>query len=159
MKSDTPAGRQGFTLVELVLAFGIFAMLATSTVVILSATLRSTARAAVAAKVRNEGEYLMESISQLTRYSKDVSCVGTTELDVSTATYLPLAKITCSGTTIASNSAQISSREVEISGCAFTCSPTDTNPTQVNVSFSIKDLNDVITPLTFDTNIVLRNAQ
>ncbi len=143
-----------FTLIELVLAFGIMALLATTTTTILAATLRSSARATVAGKVRNEGEYLMESISQLARYSTSVTCPSATQLRVATAAYLPSANITCSGANIASDSGQLNSNEVAISGCNFSCSST-----QVSITFSVQDTNGLIAPLTFDSDIVLRNTQ
>jgi prepilin-type N-terminal cleavage/methylation domain-containing protein len=165
--------KPGFTLIELLLSFAIFAMLATGTTLALTAVLRSTARASLQAKVRNEGEYLVETIAQMTRYSARARC---TSGGVVTTLFLAPPdlgsvepRFTCAEVVpgaiprrywVASNAVQINSVDVEITECALTCTVVDGEVSKVRFRLSLEDKNNILSsPLIFDTDIVLRNAK
>jgi len=152
--------RSGFTLIELVISFGIFSALATGTTLMLTATLRGAARGAAESKVRNEGEYLMETISQRVRYSTSVVCNDPSTLTVNSSNSADNTVFYCNSArgSISRNGTGINndmnSDEVIVSGCQFVCSPA-----AVEVSFSVTDVNSLVDPLVFNTNIVLRNKR
>ena len=164
----------------MLLAFAIFGMLATGVTLALTAVLRSTHRTALQAKVRNEGEYLMETMSQLVRYSNNTVCSGDTSAMkyTPTDTTLPRTMIYCkdaapvSGYNLTTGVAQdqINSAEVILPVCYFHCLPDSGSEnancsnmdqckpaSSVEIVFSIQDKNGIVSPVYYDTNIVLRN--
>lgn len=160
--------KRGFTLIELILAFAIIGMLMTGVTLSLSAVLKSSARTVLQAKVRNEGEYLMESIAQPTRYATGVQCdIAGTWLTMSPKVSTdPDPKFTCSGSKLISGTSNqaLNSDEIVISNCSFSCTDSagnvnNTNPANVEITFSVSDLNGIAQTIAYDTNIVLRNQQ
>lgn len=161
--------KRGFSLVEIMVAMSLFAILAVSTTVISAGILRAGLRSTMEAKVRSEGSYAMGAMSLVTRYAVQATCGvsgSTTWVDVSPrAGYAP-ARYGCyyDGTTgtysVASGSASLPnvhpsliSDEVRVTGCAITCSGKS-----VNLSFDARDAAGLLTnPLSFDTSVTLRN--
>lgn len=163
--------RKGFSLIELVLAMAILAILASSSTVILTAALRSTERALLTTQVRREGTYIIDSMSHLVRFSPQVTCITSGENvgDMQVASTNPGvedALFSCDydpitdSRSIASGSATINpqpihSPDVDITGCSFVC----LSGGRVQINYTIRDKDDVIVPIDFSTEIVLRNAQ
>lgn len=162
--------KKGFTLIEMVLAFAIIGMLMTGVTLSLTAVLRSTARSALQAKVRNEGEFLMETISQATRYSTQVQC----GVDGSSQHYLTMAAknvgdptplftcLTSTGQIGSGSTLQVmNSSSVQIANCDFVCTKNgaanNTSPDTVEIVFSVAEASGVIAPLYYDTSVFLRN--
>lgn len=157
--------QKGFTLIELIIAFAVFGLLTTGVTLGLTAVIRSTAQTALQAKVRNEGEYLMETVSQRVRYSSDVVCNNPTNdtLVVNSVINSESSTFYCDSPNAAlerdalNPANKMNSDQVVITNCSFICSPTTGDANSVNVQFSVRDKGLLLPALLFDTDIVLRN--
>ena len=146
------------TLIEILVSMAVFAVLATSTTLILSSTLRNASRADASVKVRSEGEYVVSTMASNLRYATSATC-GTNSITVTQSSYANKVTYACtgSGTTwaIASDSARLNSTETNMTNCTITTGASCTSP--VTISFDLEDAAKSISPITFSTNIVLRN--
>ncbi len=162
----------GFTLIELIISFALFSILTLGTTLMLTSILRTSAQTSIATKVHNEGSFLMETISQRIRYSKSATCLDfnsdgldyTDAVDIISVDGSSNTKFFCNYGEDAiqrdvkdSDHTMNSTTEVLVVDCSFTCTPSYTDPTSIEVKIAVQDINGIIDPITFDTNIVLRN--
>ncbi|MBI5358541.1 type II secretion system protein [Candidatus Amesbacteria bacterium] len=149
---------RGFTLIETVVAVGVFAMLSVIGSTLLFGILRGSKKAASVVVVRTEGANILNSLTQTIRFAEEISvCNGTS------ITFRPLVgndiTYSCTGTNIASGSANLNSSQVTLSACAISC-PLTTSITDVrkakyvDLSFTLKGSQAEIP---FKTQVVLRN--
>lgn len=155
--------KKAFTLVETVLAVGLFAMMATISSVLLFGVVRGAKKASATALVRNEGSYAMNQMVGMLRYAVSVESGTCSSSSISFVSITNLGSITTfslSGTRIASNSANLTSSKVEVSPFLITCPGVDKT---VGITFTVKPAGsgglgvvDSATT-TFDSQVVLRN--
>lgn len=152
--------KRGFTLIETVVAVGIFAILATIGSLLLFGTLRGAKKASAISLVRTEGVFALESMTSMLRFAQEVtSCTATsitfTSLSGDNIVY------TCDNGRIASNSASLTSSRVNVDSCSISCSPTPPKTKTVDLSFTLSRTNATtildraIVP--FSSQVVLRN--
>lgn len=156
--------KKAFTLIEVIVAIGVFAVLSVILSLLLAGTLRGSKKAAATILVRGEGAYAMESMAAQLRFAKSVtSCTGGSSVTVKTQVGADLI-FSCltSGEDVylASNSARLTTANVKIANCAgvFTCP----DPRAVHITFSLQKagLNlplEGTASINFDTEVGLRN--
>lgn len=154
--------KRGFTLIEAVLAVGVFALLAVSGALLLFSTLRGAKKAAAASEVRNQGASTMEAMTQLLRYAKKntTTCTGNsvsfTSIDGSSGSF---SCVITSPSHLASGSAWLTSTKVKLvtGSCAITC-PT---ANRVLIKFSLAPASATFTDesarINFESQVELRN--
>lgn len=160
----TQSYRGGFTLIEVVVAIGVFAVLSIITSLLLVGALRGSKKAAASILVRGQGAYAIESMASQIRFAKSiVDCTAGNSISVKTQTDVNLT-FAClqsgSDTYLASNSARLTSNTVQVVTCAnvFTCP----SPESVHINFSLQRGTtgqplEGTAKIDFDTEVVLRN--
>lgn len=158
--------QKAFTLIELVVVMGLIAMLGTITTVMLVATLQSAKKAASVGLVKNEGTYVVNVMTQMLKFSTDVTVCGTNSVtfqpraDGSNAAVFSCVDDGGGKSHIASNSASLTSDKVEMTTCAISC---DALVKYVNVSFDLQVKNATFATekaiARFETKITLRNRE
>jgi prepilin-type N-terminal cleavage/methylation domain-containing protein len=152
--------RKGFSLIEIMVAISLFAILSISITLIAAGILRGAARAQVQTKVRNEAQYAMSVISQATRFASDVnltSCNPTsyTIRQRPSSTVLTTYSCDVANTTLKQDGLELIGPEVVISACSFACDATNKT---ITVHFEAKDEGGLMNnPIIFDSQIILRN--
>ena len=149
---------RGFTLIETVVAVGIFAMLSVIGSTLLFGILRGSKKAAAIVAIRTEGSNIIDGLTQTIRFAKEIMvCNGTSIV------FRPQiggdVNYSCIGSNIASGSANLNSSGVTVLSCAIDCPlPTGTTDIRkakyVNVSFTLKGAQAEIP---FKSQVVLRN--
>jgi prepilin-type N-terminal cleavage/methylation domain-containing protein len=149
---------RGFTLIETVVAVGVFAMLSVIGSTLLFGILRGSKKAAAVVAVRTEGANILNGMTQTLRFADEISvCNGTS------ISFRPLVggdiTYSCIGTNIASGSANLNSTQVTVSACAISCPlPSGVigirKAKYVDIGFTLKGDQAEIP---FKTQVVLRN--
>ena len=146
---------KAFTLVETVVAVGIFAILATIGSLLLFGALRGSKKASAISLVRTEGVFAMDSMTSSLRYAHEITGCSATSITFDDITY------TCDGGKISSNSASLTSARVNVDSCTISCTPTPPKTKTVDISFTLsrKDATTVLDRaiVPFQTQVVLRN--
>jgi len=149
--------KKGFSLIEILVGLGLFAVLGTVSSVMLLSTLRGARKAAAINIAKNEGQYALNAMAQTTRFAKACSSTATsltlTKTDDTTVIYNLASGVIVSG------SANLTSEKVVATACGgtmFTCSGRS-----VNICFNIDtpgtpDVTESAGIL-FKTTVVLRN--
>ena len=131
---------KAFTLVETVVAVGIFAILATIGSLLLFGALRGSKKASAISLVRTEGVFAMDSMTSSLRYAHEITGCSATSITFDDITY------TCDGGKISSNSASLTSARVNVDSCTISCTPTPPKTKTVDISFTLsrKDATTVL---------------
>jgi prepilin-type N-terminal cleavage/methylation domain-containing protein len=162
---------RGFTLIELLTVIGIFAIIGTLAVSILSLTLRGTKKSDLLVAVRGSGNTTLSQIVKNIRYAKRLnaptSCVPSVNVSSVTITSPSddgMIVYACSTGIISSNSASlIDTNSFTVTGCSFTCSQKTINdPPTITLQFSLMPKNANALPETnasipFQASVTLRN--
>lgn len=155
-------GTKGFTLIEVLIALAVFSVLGMMTTVILVGALQGAKKAAAVALVKNEGARVINTMTQMLKYSPSVTACTTNPYSI---TFQPrvgdrdLTRFFCTSDSIASNSAtaELTSGKVEMTTCSITCPSLQ----QVNIEFKLRmKVGSFATEnadTTFKTQIGLRN--
>ncbi len=152
---------KGFSLIEIIVGIGLMALISMTATLLLTSSLRSARKAAAIALVKNEGNWILNSMVGMTKYAASISTCNANQLSVlrldgTTIDY------TFSGTSIASNGANLNSNGVSVSSCApvFTCS----SSSSVTICFNLEkagatDVTDrsSVSGIQFKKQVVLRN--
>lgn len=146
---------RAFTLVETVVAVGIFAILATIGSLLLFGALRGSKKASAISLVRTEGVFAMDSMTSSLRYAHEITGCSATSITFDDITY------TCDNGKISSNSANLTSTKINVDSCSISCSPTPPKTKIVDINFTLsrKDATTVLDRaiVPFQTQVVLRN--
>lgn len=149
---------KGFTLIETVVAVGIFAMLSVIGSTLLVGILRGSKKAAAIVAVRTEGANIINGITQTLRFAQEVQNCGANSITFITQFESPTT-YSCSATTIASGSANLNTVPVKEASCSIVCplpsGVTDIRKAKyVDIGFTLKSSQAEIP---FKTQVVLRN--
>ena len=160
---------KGFTLIEILIALAVFSMLGVMTTVILVGALQGAKKAAAVALVKNEGSRVINTMTQMLKYSPSVTACA-----LNSITFQPRtdasdpAVFACLGADpyyIASNSASlINNNKVEMTSCTISCNNADPALINtVNINFTLQMKNATFATenadTTFKTQIGLRNQE
>lgn len=161
----------GFTLVELLLAFGIIAVIGTIVLSILFLTLRVSKKSDVLIGLKQSGNTAMSQIVKQIRYAKSLdsptSCITPKIGDITITSSLDNAQTTfsCSvpSATISSNSASlVDTSSVAVTNCSFTCTQTTLNdPPTIGIKFTLSNAGsgpfETTGSVPFQTSVTMRN--
>lgn len=159
----------GYSLIELTIVVGLVALLSVGIASVVLSSIVQSSRIRNQIKSRQAGEYTIGQMQQMIRNARTIaSCdsaannLTIVNLDGDTTTFL--AETTGTSTRIASNSGFFLTPEDVTAGSSFNiaCSPDDTNPTLVKISFDLKRNLDTPRetenpPVHFETSVSLRN--
>ncbi len=152
----------------MLIALAVFSMLGVMTTVILVGALQGAKKAAAVALVKNEGSRVINTMTQMLKYSPSVTACA-----LNSITFQPRtdasdpAVFACLGAGpyyIASNSASlINNNKVEMTSCTISCDVPDTQAKQVNIDFILRMKNATFATenadTMFKTQIELRNQE
>ncbi len=152
---------KGFTLIEMLIALAVFSMLGVMATVILVGALQGAKKAAAVALVKNEGSRVVNTMTQMLKYSTSVTACATNSITFqSRADGSNPTIFSCTSDSIASNSANLTSGNVEMTSCNISC---DAQLKQVNINFTLRMKNATFATekanTTFETQIGLRNQE
>lgn len=162
-------GIRAFSLIEVVMAIGIMAMLAAGGSLILTSTLRGAKKARAQALVRGEGTNALNVIVSGIKYAERVtSCAGgaVAVLDVNNRTVTYACTVSGTDKYLARSGVRLTSNSVAVVDCTavFSCDfpPPDTKSVSVNFRL-LRAGADLLTEETaamgFETTAVLRNQE
>lgn len=150
--------KNGFTLIEMLVVIGIFGILAFIGSNMFFTILKSSAKTRVLAEVKQNGNYALSVMGRMIRNAKSIEdCPGDSirieNPDRDNTTF------SCSGGRIASNSANLTSDKVAVTGCNFSCA--GTIPEVVTISFTLSQSGTTTRPeeeamIDFRTTVSLR---
>lgn len=159
--------KKGFSLIELMVAISIFAVIGVLTTSAVSLTLRTSKKSDSLVRVRENVSYAFSIIERQIRGADSIENCDGSELSV--LNYLTSENIitdfSCENIGeagyIASGSARITSSDVAVVSCSFVCTQTDSNsPPTVKVKISAQDAiatSEEKGTITTETEIVARN--
>ena len=146
--------KTGFSLIELVVVFGLLTVVSVIGARLFSSVFKTTAKANHIAQVKQEGEYAMETMARVIRNAQSVSAVTTCTTDGSvstnqvtvvnpdgTETSFSVGSYTAGNKYIASNTAQLTSQKVNIgkpgiwTDDIFVCTQVYGRPPAIDVEF------------------------
>lgn len=157
---------KGFSLIEILIVISIFAVVGILSTRAILLTMRGAKKSDSLVRVRENVNYALSIIERQVRNSESVICSTSTPTLIN---YISLegtpATFSCvtSGTDkyIASGSARITSSDVSITSCSFSCTQVDANkPSIIKVSVVAEDLTSTSVEkgsVTAETEIVTRN--
>lgn len=158
---------KGVSLFEIVIVVGVFAMVAILTTRATFLTLRGSKKSDSQIKVKENIEYALSIVERQLRNSDLVAatCNGSTRIDYTdsqgSAAYFSCENVGQTSGYIASGSARLTTSEISITNCSFTCVQQEGGvPTEVVVNLSAKEVNasDIeSSSVTTSTKILLRN--
>ncbi len=157
--------KKGFSLVEILVVISIFALIGILTTRSIFTTLRSARKSDSLVKVRENVNYALGVIERQIRSAESVSpcpLVNTLVLPYIAEGGIVSSFICTLGAngSIASGSATLTSPDISVTGCTFTCTQNINNPPSINVSITAEDKNSSGVEkgsVTSQTEILLRN--
>ncbi len=154
--------KQAFTLIETVVAIGVFALLSVVGSILLFGILRGSKKAASVAVVRAEGANIIYNMTGLLRFAQEIVSCNNTGIEFRPQFGDNIIYAFSSGL-IASNSAAISSNQVNVKNFSIACLPTGI-PQKIkiiNINFSLERKSPISVfdqaEIPFQTQVVLRN--
>lgn len=108
---------KGFTLIETVVGVGIFSVVIIMGTLMMVSTIRASKKASAVALIRNEGTNALNIMTSYIRYASALDCTSAPSSITITPSSGNQFDFTCSGNTIASNSASLTSSSVKVSSC------------------------------------------
>lgn len=136
----------GFSLIEMMVVISIFAVIGVLVTTSMALTLRSSKKSDSLVRVRENVNYSLSIIERQIRNAESISttCNGTFSSTLSyTSIEGILASFTCTtpgiSGYIASGSARLTSSDISITACSFTCTQTANSPAVINVNVTAED--------------------
>jgi prepilin-type N-terminal cleavage/methylation domain-containing protein len=159
---------KGYTLIEMLVVIVIFATVALVASETLILTLRGTRKANAVSKVRQDVDYALGSMERQLRGAKLITsaCTGAASSQISftdqNGNNVTFSCINVNNSnlpaSIASSSGTLTSSNITISACSFTCTPGNgSSPTQVTMNINAKDLAGQNAPVSATTQVTLRS--
>lgn len=160
----------GFTLIELLVVTVIFISISAMAVSFLFSTLSGGGKAEAIKEVRQNGSYALSIMEKLIVSSRRVECnpnpgtsMSITAIDNSVATISCIDDAT-NGKRIASGSGFLTTSNVSVSDCTFTCTPGSGIPATVEIDFTVSKAGAGFRPgetaeATFHTKLIVKNQR
>lgn len=165
------SSQKGYTLVELLTVIGILSVISVIVLAVLFITLRGTQKSDALEIVRQNGDTALSQMVKDIRYAKNLdtpmTCVPATTVSsvtISSLTDNGRTTYSCTGTTIASNSASLfDTNAVTTTSCSFVCRqqrPSDPPTITIQYSLSAKqtgNLTETTASIPFQSSVTMRN--
>lgn len=163
--------KNGFTLIEIIVVIGILGIIMVMGSNLFFSILRGSTKTKILQLVKQNGDYTITVMSRMIRNAREISgnCqLGMTNLAIQNPdgheTEFSCLEIGTTNGRIASNSARITSSDVKVDSCSFTCvnGEVGVSPAAVTINFTLSQAG-VTTRLeeqasvNFQTTISLRN--
>ena len=154
--------KHGFTLIELLVSLTVFAVLSLFVTQSFLSILQARSKADVAATVRQEAHFALLVVERHLRGAVSATCTTPTEVSWVNAdgnsSSFSCVNPGLASSHLASGSARLTSDNVSISRCEFSCPA----PSQVNISFTITQRATTQDPrqkseLSVSSQVILRN--
>lgn len=159
--------KNGFSIIEMLVVISVFAVIGIFTTRAISLTLRSSKKSDSLVRVRENVNYSLSVLERQIRNSERISsCTGSPTSSISyTSVEGILSTFSCvtPGTSgyIASGSARLTSSDIAITSCSFTCTQVDANnPAVVKINVEAEDATSTSVEkgtVTAETEIIVRN--
>ena len=159
----------GFSLIEMMVVISVFAVIGILTTSVVALTLKTSKKSDSLIRTRENVNYALAVIERQIRNAESIEmCTGAASQTLSYSSIEGVSgSFTCVAPTIdttgyiASGSARLTSDDISITSCTFTCSQTDANnPPSVKVSIAAEDSTSSLDQGSFVTSeieIVTRN--
>lgn len=164
----------GFTLMEVLVSMGVFAIVSTIIITVLFTTFRTSKKSEVVINLKQNGDAAMSQMVREIMYAESLDdppiCTTPVVQDTITVTsssdggQTTYSCPTVASPVIASNGASlIDSSSIEASNCSFTCSQNSYNdPPTITIQYSLinvdnNKLNDNEAMMDFRTSVSMRN--
>lgn len=137
--------KKGFSLIEMLVVMSVFAVIGMLTTTSVALTLKSGKKSDSLVRVRENVNYAFSIVERQVRNSGKITpCTG---VPVSTLSYTSIEGIPASFTCvtpgaqgyIASGSARLTSSDISITSCSFTCTQAVNSPAVVKVNITAED--------------------
>jgi prepilin-type N-terminal cleavage/methylation domain-containing protein len=157
--------KKGFSLVEILIVITIFAVIGLLSTRSISQTLKSAKKSDSLVRVRENVNYSLAVIERQLRNSENITCPNAAP---SLLTYISLEGTTTSFSCvtlgadkyIASGSGRLTSNDISVTSCSFTCTKGVNNPAIVKISVVAQDATGTAVEkgsVSAQTEIVVRN--
>ncbi len=154
---------KGISLLEILVVITVFSILAILATIAILSTLRGSRKSEALVRVRENIDYSLAIMERNLRNAESVDCSTSTPSLINYRDERGVAAsfscITAAGSTyIASSSARLTSEEVEITACSFTCDDS-TSPPSVEISVAARRTDAAVVEgaqVTASTKIFLR---
>ena len=157
---------KAFTLIETVVAVGVFAVLVSMTSVLLVGALQGAKKAAATATVRGEGANAIRTMEQMLRFATDVTVCDGKQIDFVQYQGASTTSFSCGVDYIASGSGILTAPTVTVkpNTCAITCDTADPLTAKaVTIKFDLEKTGAAFVSETataqFETQVTLRNRE
>jgi prepilin-type N-terminal cleavage/methylation domain-containing protein len=165
------SSQKGYTLVELLTVIGILSVIGVIVLSVLFITLRGTEKSNALEIVRQNGDAALSQMVKDIRYAKTLETPGSCSPATTTSSVTIISlndsgrtTYSCTGTTIASNSASLlDTNAVSTTSCSFVCRqdrPSD--PPTITIQYSLSarqtgNLTETTASIPFQTSVTMRN--
>lgn len=151
---------KGMSLIEILIAVAVFAVLGIITTSAIALTLRGSKKSELSLKVRENVGYSLSVIERQLRNADSIVACVPTRIDYLDSLGNP-AYFSCNNAEdyIASGSARLTSDEIVVTSCSFTCELGGSNPPSVSVSLEASDAQNAGvegSSITISTKVYLR---
>jgi prepilin-type N-terminal cleavage/methylation domain-containing protein len=160
-------GKKAFTLVELVIAMGLFAILIGTTTMMLFTSLKNARKSAVINRIKTDGAFVLDMITKDVRYASAVACTATSLTLTRSQNGIPdtiVYSLDIVGHQIEKDGVSLTSDELEVTtgtSCmnAFECAGSEVAMCFVVNSKGGVDVSDSVAGegMVFKTRVVRRN--
>lgn len=129
--------KSGFTLVELLVSIGILAIVSLAATGLFFSSIKGSTKSEVLIKVKQNGNYALNTISSMIRNSQKVQeCLASKLTIINPDGGQTIFQVT--NNQISSNSSALTSSDYDVPNLTFTCSEYADQPSIVNISFSLR---------------------
>ena len=156
----------GFTLIEILVAIGILAIIAVVGSNMFLTILKSTTKTKVLTEVKQEGDFALQVMERMIRNAQKITSdcsEGMTSITIKNPDNEETI-FACEADKISSNSASLTSDQVVPVACRFDCliGQEDVMPDQVTIGFSLEQAGTGVrqeekATVNFETTVTLRN--
>ncbi len=154
--------KSGFTIIELLIVIVSFSAIFVISTQAVAQSLKSIRKVDASSKVRSTADNAIGSITRKLRVARTATCTTSRRVDFvdenKISSFFSCENVGVGGY-IASGSAILTSDEIDVVECNFTCSSTPSSPTNVAISFKFRKAQSTsteITEITAASSVTLR---